>query len=309
MTDFGGNLPNYGDGDEGKAIQLSYSGYRRDSWIFELSNELLDTNLPIHNGQNLSAVFFNCNKTAEKKYVLEESKAFEDAGIYILSRNRNKENEIFLMADAGPLGLGPLFAHGHADALSFTLSYKGVPFIIDPGTYCYHTEYEWRKYFRGTNAHNTIVIENQDQAIQEGSFLWSDIFNAKVLQWDKNGLTAEQNGYERLGVTHRRSFSLEKNSLTITDILKGEGKYYVKFPLHFSPDVSLDLEDQCVRSFMDDCEMLIYPDTRFSLNIITGGTGYGWYSPEFESKVTTNSLIMKNKLTLPVELTTEIKFK
>ena len=45
------------------------------------------------------------------------------------------------MADAGPLGYQTIAAHGHADALSFTLSVGGMEFLVDPGTYAYHTRF------------------------------------------------------------------------------------------------------------------------------------------------------------------------
>jgi hypothetical protein len=53
------------------------------------------------------------------------------------------------VADAGPLGLGGVAAHGHADALSFTLSVAGRQFLIDPGTGTYHGPAKWRHGFRG----------------------------------------------------------------------------------------------------------------------------------------------------------------
>ena len=40
----------------------------------------------------------------------------------------------------------------------------GYPFLVDPGTYAYHTHAEWRKYFVSTLAHNTVTINNADQA-------------------------------------------------------------------------------------------------------------------------------------------------
>ena len=68
---------------------------------------------------------------------------------------------------AGSFGLDPLYAHAHADALSFNLSYGGRQFLVDPGTYCYDWS-EWRRYFRSTAAHNTVRIDGLDQAVQDG---------------------------------------------------------------------------------------------------------------------------------------------
>ena len=72
-----------------------------------------------------------------------------EGGYYILGRDFETESEIRLIVDAGPLGYRAIAAHGHADALAFTLSVGGMEFLIDPGTYAYHTQGPWRQYFRG----------------------------------------------------------------------------------------------------------------------------------------------------------------
>src|SRR5262245_44349276 len=74
-----------------------------------------------------------------------------------------------LIFDHGPLGMGPCYAHGHADALSVLFRVDDEEFLVDPGTFAYSGHPEWRGYFRGTRAHNTVVIDDLDQAVQETS--------------------------------------------------------------------------------------------------------------------------------------------
>ena len=111
----------------------------------------------------------------------------------------------------GRLGYLSIAAHGHADALSFTLSAGGEELLIDPGTFAYHTQKQWRDYFRGTSAHNTVRIDGQDQSVGAGNFLWlahAPVARARIQcstpQFDR--LVAEHDGYRRLAdpVTHRR---------------------------------------------------------------------------------------------------------
>ncbi|MGA7878861.1 MAG: alginate lyase family protein, partial [Desulfoferrobacter sp.] len=79
---------------------------------------------------------------------------------------------IELTFDHGFLGMALLYNHGHADALSITLYKDGRPFLIDPGTYRYNGAGDFRAYFKGTRAHNTVAVDGKDQAKQVTSFIW-----------------------------------------------------------------------------------------------------------------------------------------
>ena len=104
--------------------------------------------------------------------------AFPAGGYHILGCDFETGNEIRVVVDAGPLGYQTIAAHGHADALSFTLSVGGLEFLIDPGTYAYHTQRPWRDYFRGTGAHNTVRVDGLDQSRSGGNFMWLKKANA-----------------------------------------------------------------------------------------------------------------------------------
>ena len=77
--------------------------------------------------------------------------AFREGGYYILRRGTQREDEIVVVFDCGPLGYLSTAAHGHADALSFTLSAYGLEFLIDPGHCLLFVDDMWRDYFRGTS--------------------------------------------------------------------------------------------------------------------------------------------------------------
>lgn len=82
--------------------------------------------------------------------------AFPDAGYYKLYRDG-----IALMVDAGTPGPTYLLGHSHCDCLSYELSYKGVPVIVNSGTYAYQSDL--RPYFRSTSAHNTCLVDDEEQ--------------------------------------------------------------------------------------------------------------------------------------------------
>ena len=70
-------------------------------------------------------------------------------------------DERFLIFDCGAVGDG---GHGHYDLLSFEAMAGGRPLIVDPGRYTYaEGEPNLRHWFKGTAAHNTVVVDGLDQ--------------------------------------------------------------------------------------------------------------------------------------------------
>jgi hypothetical protein len=76
-------------------------------------------------------------------------------------RGRPFADERFLIFDCGPLGDG---GHGHYDLLSFEAAAEGRPLVVDPGRYTYDEQTpNLRRWFKGTAAHNTVVVDGLDQ--------------------------------------------------------------------------------------------------------------------------------------------------
>jgi hypothetical protein len=134
------------------------------------------------------------------------------------------------IVDAGPFGA--LHAgHSHSDTLSIVVRSGGADILIDPGTYTYTGEPEWRDWFRGTQAHNTICIDGRDQAVARGPFRWDTKPEVKILEWrtssESDFLEAEC-GYA--GFTHRRRVEFQKPDVfLITDYVTGPpGRHVVE---------------------------------------------------------------------------------
>ncbi len=152
--------------------------------------------------------------------------------------------------DHGSLGMAPLYNHGHADALSISLSVAGEQVLVDSGTYRYNGEPEWRRYFKGTRAHNTVNIDGADQAVQETGFIWSHPYKAELLSIiEKNGsiiLEAGHDGYARLKhpVYHKRTvILLDASCFVIRDLFSGKGNHNFELNFHLHPDASVQSED------------------------------------------------------------------
>jgi hypothetical protein len=77
------------------------------------------------------------------------------------TRGRAFADERFLIFDCGPLGDG---GHGHYDLLNVEIAAGGRPLVLDPGRYTYdEQEPNLRHWFKGTAAHNTVVVDGLDQ--------------------------------------------------------------------------------------------------------------------------------------------------
>jgi Heparinase II/III-like protein/Heparinase II/III N-terminus len=73
-------------------------------------------------------------------------------------------HERWLMLDCGPIGDG---GHGHYDQLSVEIAAGGRSIVVDPGRYTYAAAGQeaesWRHRFKGTEAHNTVTVDQLDQ--------------------------------------------------------------------------------------------------------------------------------------------------
>ncbi len=207
-----------------------------------------------------------------------------------------------IVFDGGDLGYLGIAAHGHADALSFCLAIDDDWWLVDPGTYAYHSEAIWRNYFRGTRAHNTIKINDIDQSHIAGSFMWSHKAKASIhdchIDNDRQIITASHNGYQYMGVSHQRCliFAEKTNGksdseLTIEDILDCTSSCKAEINFHFSPDISLTFDETngywlaCRKN--SDRELCFILDRCWTVTAVKGQLDpiLGWYSPALEEKI------------------------
>ncbi|MHA7965461.1 heparinase II/III family protein [Paenibacillus sp. CAU 1782] len=142
--------------------------------------------------------------------------SFPHAGYYGLGGGGQQ-----MIFDAAALG-GP---HGHADALSFELCAFGEALFVDPGTYTY-MENPWRRYFKSTAAHNTVLVDGQDQTPYVRTQRWgTPEASVNLIRWEpEQGLIcAEHDGYALRGVKHRRAvWFLDSGEWVILDRLAAE---------------------------------------------------------------------------------------
>jgi uncharacterized heparinase superfamily protein len=202
-----------------------------------------------------------------------------------------------LVFDAGPLGYLGIAAHGHADALSFCLAVDGIWWLVDPGTYAYHSSPAWRTYFRGSAAHNTVRINGQDQSRTGGAFMWlkkarAHIENHGVLD-EIQYVIGSHDGYRDAGIEHVREVRLApaQCEIKVTDSLNGATTGEAEIFFHFAPDVQINhsTADNCWIAKRTDCDyrLMLYTDSLWQFESFVACTDpiLGWYSPALEEKI------------------------
>jgi heparinase II/III-like protein len=148
-----------------------------------------------------------------------------------------------LVMDVGPLGYLSIAAHGHADALSVTLSVDGRELVGDPGTASYYGHPDWRAAHRSTRMHATATVDDVDQSEVGGPFLWRRHAHVRVHHVDlqRGVVDADHDGYERLPepVTHRRWLVAppERTEILVVDLLEGKGEHHLRTSWPLPPDL------------------------------------------------------------------------
>ena len=244
-------------------------------------------------------------------------RVFPDAGYYVLGKSLDTNREIRVVADAGPLGYLSIAAHGHADALSFTLNAGGRELLIDPGTYAYHTEPEWRAYFRGTAAHNTVRVDGRDQSVTGGSFMWLRHANAWAetvdFEADTERLIAWQDGYSRLRdpVRHRREWVLdrERQSLVVTDELFCRRPHRVEMFWHFSEACTVSCSGDRAIARNGSVILTMALPSSFQAALLEGTTSPigGWRSTALDRKRPCPTIVLTGQIDSDSRLVTEFR--
>ena len=172
------------------------------------------------------------------------SRLYSDGG-YGVMRSGWGPDARRLIFDTGPLWQGACRAHGHADLLSIQCAAFGEEFLVDPGTYCYTPEPVWREHFRSTRAHNTVLVDGENQAEPRGPFGWRAPARTDVRDWqsspDADYADAEHSAYERLPdpVRHRRRVLFVKpHYWVVVDDVAGRARHVVDVRFQFAHPVA-----------------------------------------------------------------------
>lgn len=315
LTDGGSSLPFFGDCDDGYVLDLA--GEPKN-----LAFDLLSIAAVIFDRTDFKAQVGSCSEAAcwalRKKELARfnkidtlsparqlASKAFPASGYYLLQcGTANAADRISVLFDCGELGYKSIAAHGHADALSFSLRVFGVDVFVDPGTYDYFSYGDWRDYFRSTRAHNTLMVDGADQSAMLGSFMWGKRATARCLSWeaDANGakVVGEHNGYAKLRdpVIHRRSLSLdaETRKITLLDEIEAKGEHRIEIFFHLAETCSIaESHGNTLIIDVGPGTVSLEIDERLEISILRGSKEpkCGWVSRAYHHKTASAAILCR----------------
>jgi uncharacterized heparinase superfamily protein len=170
-------------------------------------------------------------------------RAMNDAGFIRVDRG-----PLSAILDVGKVGADHVPGHGHADTLTFEWSLADQRVVVDTGTSLYGESPE-RLRQRGTAAHNTVVVDDQDSSeVWRGFRVARRAYPQNVtvdVSTDPWVVGAAHDGYRRLPgrVIHRRRWEFGSNSLLVAD--RVEGKHSTaQARFHFHPRIEVALRGE-----------------------------------------------------------------
>jgi Heparinase II/III N-terminus/Heparinase II/III-like protein len=234
---------------------------------------------------------FVLSKGEKGKAPSQRSRGFVDSGYYILRSDwtaKSFEDALYLFFDCAPVGFG---SHGHYDALNFEMAAYGRSLIVDPGRYTYCEDSDdginWRRIFKGTAAHNTVVIDGLDQMpyragrpVDKESVTTLKQFVSAV---GFDLLHGQVISHQYPAVHDRIIFFLQPEYWIITDLLSAKSTHSYDLYFHLASQA----QDQTELYVNDQCNLVQSPNLLIAQakDIATSVTiEQGYVSPEYGIK-------------------------
>ena len=244
-----GWLPNYGSNDGALFFPLSTADYRDYRPQLDALHGLL-TGEPLYGEFLEDAQWVGHQVLAFRKAFPRIEKQsgivkFEKSGFYLI---REQDTLTFVRC-------GLFKTNGSTDQLHLDVWYKGVNVLMDGGTFQYNTTPELKRYFAGTESHNTVMLDDYDQMLKGPRFMW--FFPPTILSFDAKEehhqyvLEGSIVAFKQLngeGVTVRRTIKKRKDSpeWEVTDLIEGAPERVMKRQLWHtkSYDVTFDSDGE-----------------------------------------------------------------
>ncbi len=311
MAEGGEAVPMIGDADDGYVVDLDGDPRAWQPWLNVAAAWLDEPQMAFGGPDHAEAAWWLCGRPGlarletawQRPPARLTSRALMDSGYYLLQHGTaGQADRISVLFDCGPLGFGTLAAHGHADALSIVLRAFGRDILVDPGTYDYFTYPAWRRYFRSTAAHNTVVVDGCDSSEMRGAFLWGRRAEARLIEWaptpEGGRVVGEHDGYRVLDppVVHRRSVVLDGPAgvIEIVDTLISAGRHDYELRFHLAETCRVVRSDgPCLEIDAGPGRVRLLLDPQLSIDTLCGPDEPlgGWVSRGYHRKTPATTIL------------------
>ncbi len=161
MVKENGWLPNYGANDGALFFKLSNAHFRDYRPQLQALAAALRMDISVEACEDVR--WYGIEKEAEIIRIEQDTYSFPKGGYYIM-----RERDTLTFIKCGGYKDRP----SHADNLHIDIWYKGENILPDAGSYKYNTDAGTVRYFSGTQSHNTVMLDDNDQMLKGGRFIW-----------------------------------------------------------------------------------------------------------------------------------------
>lgn len=239
--------PQWGDSDNGNALGL---GLNKDFWDFR---PILSAGVVLFGRPEwkfaagrydeeafwlLGSAGLDLWQNIDANPPTQTSRAFPQSGMYVMRDAWTSQTDVAFFR-CGPFGLGgeKHCAHSHCDLLSFTLWVNGQPLLVDSGTFIYHGP--WRDYFRLSAAHNTVTVDDLDQAVPMPNFNWQQISEGNCSEWTEDRVSATLNFPNQVNFTRQLVHTQQGAWELIDEFTSHAESHKITWFFHFAEGLTL----------------------------------------------------------------------
>jgi uncharacterized heparinase superfamily protein len=231
-----------------------------------------------------------------EEYAEQLSAAFvplKTSGYYIF-----RSEEQFLVIDSGSLGPAYQPGHAHCDLLSYEYSFAGCRFIIDSGIGDYLPS-ELRQKARGIYGHNTVVVNDLDQAqIWQAFRMGRRVYPRNAVYREMDNEIHFVANYDNVlnkskRYNHLRNVSfINKRFFYFEDSIKAKKLTSLESLIHIHPECDTKFDHGIISLSRDGKHIAVLYDATSSQVQIRDW----FYVPEFEKVIDAKVIVLQPKV-------------
>jgi hypothetical protein len=289
MVDENGMLPNYGANDGALFFKLNSAHFRDYRPQLQALANVLGTDAGFDNYRE-DCEWYGLTKGGNIWQPASGTHSFDKGGYYII-----REPQTLTFVRCGNHKDRP----SQADNLHLDIWYKGESILLDAGSYKYNTDEQTTRYFSGTRSHNTVILDDYDQMLKGGRFIWY-----YWTQCEEAQLKEDEGSYVFEGAIHAFLY-LDRNIVHRRTIVKSKGKPNWSITDEITGAGSnLEMRQLWHMPLRQKNELRISASDRQS-DSLTPAVHEGWYSSLYGQKEKTTELYFSSHAPITAHLTVE----